>query len=1098
MSDNETLAGDLLAWLEGHGLARYHEVMVQEDINLDTIIDLDDADFQELGVSIGHRKALRRAIDQLKSEGRAEEPAEEAQRRQLTVLFCDLAESTKMARRYDAEDLAAILKRYHDRCYEIIASWGGRPLGTQGDGVIACFGLPKAQENDAERCVRAALEMSDAIRKLEFEDGLKLHSRIGVATGRMFVRGAVEEPGNVVGETLNLAARLQDCAAHDTVVLSSTTKRLVEKSTRLEHMGEHSLKGFADPVQVWTVGGMLGISDKLENQSAAGHRLVGRDREIAELRRLWEETKAGNGQVAVISGDAGIGKSFVLDAVRKFVDQEDHVHVRYFSAPFYENSALYPVIAQLTHAAGFRDGDDAATRLAKLGQLFDGHGPKDLALLADLLSIDAGGALPTLDMTAAQKKQETFAVLQSQLLRFAEDKPVVILAEDAHWADPTSLEFLTASVSQNVPNHRIMLIVTHRPPFDLGWSDQPHMTKFPLGRLSRDHSREIIMRVLGNDSYPLEIVHDIIENADGVPLFVEELARSVADQIKGDRHAKVQLPSSLEDSLRGRLDRLSHGKSVVQTASVFGRRFYVSLLEPILQMDAERMATAIREPIDADIIVAADDKSSETMLFRHALVQQAAYQGLLRAQRKDLHARIAALLLEHRPGMAETEPETLARHLAGSGQYAEAIKFLIAAGMRATSRAGQIEASNHYHAALEHLAELPPSKERDAQEVLLQALLGGALMATRGFAAPDVYNAFARARELCLSQRDNPMYCAVLYGLFTVNAARSNKEEAVPLAQEALDTFGDSPVPTWALAANFTYGVSRFYLGDMDEAQRHFEKTVALYTEDQHGTLVEQFGDDLAEFSMSYLQWLHLQKGDIDVSVSYLERAEAIANKHNNKNGQVRSIAFWMGRMQELGDLEAVAARAPKVIDISMKQGYPYWASAGTIGLGWTMACTGQPDGIEMIRGSLGFFDMIGQKTPQPYWRSYLVAGLIRCGRRDEALQEADIAIALTTDGLDRFYRPGVLRLKGEALLLDPADPAEAERLFREARAVADGNSMFMHSFRAVLSLARLPQAQGRGGEIREDLAQAISWITATEDFADLAEAKALLAELSG
>lgn len=1108
MTAKARAAEGLLKWLSAHGLAQYHRVMADEDITLDALEELDDTDLKELGFSIGHRKVLRRA---LAAEAKAETVGEAAntpaapadvdqgQRRQLTVVFCDLAGSTRLARTYDAEDMAQILHRYHDACYKIIQKWGGKPLGTQGDGVIACFGLPQAQENDAERCVRAALEMSAAISALEFEDGLKLDSRIGVATGRLFVRGAVEEPGNVVGDTLNLASRLQDAAAFNTVVISASTRRLIEKVARLSPLGQHDLKGFTDPVEIWTVEGMYEIADRLaETGGGPSLGLIGRQHEIDTLNRLWDLAKSGKGQVVSISGDAGIGKSYVLEALRSIVEQDDHVHIRYFSAPFYENSALFPVIAQLNHAAGIGESDDNATRLAKVAKLAPGADDTQMRLFADLMSIDAAGAWPPLDMTAAQQKLETFAALQSQLLDHAKDRPVLILAEDAHWADPTSLEFLTTVVTSVVPNNRVLLVVTHRPTRDLGWAEQDHLHRLTLDRLTPEQSRAIVLRVMGDIPCPPELMHDIVENADGVPLFVEELARSVAEQIAENGLGQVRLPSSLEDSLRGRLDRLSLGKKVIQTAAVFGRRFYLSTLRPLLDMPDTALSHAVQEPVDAKIIVPVDDSTSETMLFRHALVQQAAYEGLLRKQRSELHAQIAALLLEHNPTMAETEPETLARHFAGSGQFDAAIKFLIAAGQRATSRAAQIEATNHYQAALDLLNELPPSPARDSQEVLLQALLGGALMATRGFAAPDCYNAFARARALCVELGDNPMYCACLYGLFTVNASRSNKAEAVALADEMLETFGAAPVPSWAIAAQFSSGVARFFLGEMDAAKTHFEKAVALYTDDQHGPLVEQFGDDLAEFSLCYLHWLYLQQGQVDLSERTLSRAEKMANDLNNKNAQTRSIAFRMGRLQELEDVASVAEIAPKVIGISMQQGYPYWATAGQIGLGWVTALSGDESGTSMIEEGLAFFDMIGQKTPQTYWRTYLVAGLIKANRRADAIAAADYALAQSEGGLDRFYRGVLLRQKGTAMMLEPAAPEDAVACFEQGLAFAQSGGIHMHALGCVLALAEVRHGQGRGGEVSDQLRTAIDAISSSEDFAILSRAEALMAAIAG
>ena len=1098
MTEDNQATDALREWLETLGLEQYHAAMAEEDITLADLADLDDGDFRELGVSMGHRKTLRRAILAMGAGAEGAEGAEAGQRRQLTVLFCDLAGSTQLARKYDAEDMATILHAYHSACYKIVERWGGRPMGTQGDGVIACFGLPRAQENDAERCLRAALEMSQAIAALRFEDGLKLHSRIGVATGRLYVRGAVEEPGNVVGDTLNLASRLQDCAALDTVVLSRATKRLVEKVARLTSIGSHELKGFTEPVEIWTVKGMLDIADRLMAEEATLARgIIGREGEIARLKGLWEDAKAGRGQVAVLSGEAGIGKSAVLDALRGFVAQDDHVQIRYFSAPFYENSAMFPIIAQLSHAAGIEETDAPAERLAKIRQLMPDDDGQGIRLIADLLSVDAGDSFPPLDMTAAQQKLQTFAVLQEQLRHHAAERPVLILAEDAHWADPTSLEFLSAIVPQIVPENRVLLVLTHRPGVALGWAEAAHVHPVPLDRLTEAQAREIVERIMGDSPCPAELVREIVDNADGVPLFIEELARSAAEQMETEGFRHVKLPSSLEDSLRERLDRLSLGKTIIQTGAVFGRRFYLSLLRPLLGMEEAQVAMAAQEPVDAQIIRPLDDNGFETMIFRHALVQQAAYSGLLRTQRKELHKRIAALLLEHRPGLAETEPETLARHFAGSDQYAEAIRYLIAAGQRATSRAAQVEATNHYTAALDLLRHIPESRERDAQEVLLQALLGGALMATRGFAAPDVYNAFARARQLCQMLGDNPMYCACLYGLFTVNASRSNKDEAMALAEEMLGSFGASPVTSWAIAAQFAAGVAHFFQGRLDTAETHFQKAIDLYSEDQHAPLVEQFGDNLTEFSLCYMQWLCLQKGQIDRSAQYLDRAEKMANDLNNKNAQTRSIAFRMGRSQELGDVAAVAEIAPRVIDISMSQGYPYWATAGQIGLGWAMARGGSAEGAKMITAGLGFFDMIGQETPQTYWRTYLVGALIATGQREAAIAAADAALARAQGGLDVFCTAAMLRLKGEACLLAPAAEAEAEACFDSAREFAGARGMRMQSFGAVLSLARLRQAQGRGAEMRAALAEAIDGIEASDDFADLAEARALLSDLS-
>jgi tetratricopeptide (TPR) repeat protein len=534
-----------------------------------------------------------------------------------------------------------------------------------------------------------------------------------------------------------------------------------------------------------------------------------------------------------------------------------------------------------------------------------------------------------------------------------------------------------------------------------------------------------------------------------------------------------------------RLDRLSEGKTVVQTAAVFGRRFGTEPLRQTLELEKAPFGKAIAEPVEARILVAEGEAQAGTMLFRHALVQQAAYEGLARRQRQQLHARIASLLLEHEPGLADTEPETLARHFAGAGKYAEAVTYLISAGKKATERA-----------ALSHLENLPEGRARDTQEVLLRALLGGALMATRGFAAPEVYDAFARARELCIELGDSPMFCSCLYGLFTVAASRSNKDEAMALAAEMLATFGEVPVPSWQIAAHFANGVARFFAGEFDAAEVHFGKAIEIYTPDQHALLVEQFGDDLTEFSMCYQHWLHLLRGEIDASAKVHAQAEAMANALKNKNAQARSIAFLMGRMLELEVVDKVAELAPQVIEISTTQGYPYWACAGQIGLGWTMARAGHEDGLLPITGSLDFFDMIGQRNPQTFWRSSLIAAHTALGQRDAAIAAADTALEMSRSGLDCAFEALIVLRRGQAEMLAPADTKAAEASFSQAIELASAQGAYLYGLLAATERAALLIDQGREGDEGGTLAQITARIESSEGFPALTRAQDLLGQL--
>ncbi|KAJ03300.1 AAA family ATPase [Sulfitobacter mediterraneus] len=1083
-----TTANALAAFLTQHGLEQYAQVMSDQDLTLDDLRDLTEADLRELGLTIGHRKQLRRALDTAPDEALA-------QRRQVTIFFCDLVGSTQISARYDAEDMSDILERYHAHAASVIRSWGGMPLGTQGDGVVACFGYPKASENDAERAVSAALEISQSLQELQFGDGLVLNSRIGLETGRVFVRGPVSDSSALVGDTLNTAARLQDEAPANTVVVGKNTHSLIRNLADLDNLGDRQLRGFDQPVTIWQVNGMRDVSERDNAQDKGEIDLLGREADFDQLRGLWDSAKGGAGQVLMLSGGAGIGKSTLLKAFRRHVRAEGAQTFRYFCAPGYENSALYPIRAQLAHLTGLRgpiDAEDIAPKImARVGD-----DPTAVRLVADLLALDPGEAVPPLDMTAIEQKQATYGFLMQVVAQEASKAPLLMVVEDAHWADPSTLELLQVIVEQVIAPLPILLIVTQRPEGEVTLAPAAHVSTLALDRLDRTESLKLIAAVMGNSPCPPEILHKILEASDGIPLYLEELSRSVMDHpgSASGNFADVDVPITLEDSLMARIDRLPQGKSVVQTAAVFGRRFATPTLRTVLEMDEAPFASALVEPVKARILLPEKDAQSQTMQFRHALVQQAAYGRLARKQRQQLHAKIVALLLEHQPTLAETEPETLARHHAGAKQYGEAINFLILAGKKAAARAAQVEATNHYLTALDHLEYLPEGRARDEQEVLLRALLGAALMATRGFAAPEVYDAFARARALCLSLGDNVMYCSCLYGLFTVAASRSDRDEAMALAREMLDGFGECPVPSWAIAAHFAMGVAQTFAGELDNAAGSFDAALALYSPEQHGPLVEQFGDDLAEFSMCYMVWIHTMRGEIDQSRDLIAKAIEMASELNNKNALTRSTSFQMGRMMEMGLLDEVAKTAPRVIEISTLQGYPYWACAGRIGLGFTMASGGDEAGLPHIAESLAFFDMIGQRTPQTYWRSYLVAALTALGRPDEAVTAADEALEMSRSGLDCAFEPNLLWRRGQALR--QIDVTAAEASLRDGMAVGAKIGSHYYAFLCALELAELLIADGRSDAEAGALRAAMARISSSEPIPALTRAAEVLRDL--
>lgn len=895
----------------------------------------------------------------------------------------------------------------------------------------------------------------------------------------------------------HLASRLQDQAPTDGVVAGANTKRLIEKSIDLEFLDTRRLKGFDDPADIWTVLRVRDVEDRGDEKGVYLEGLLGREAEYDQIKNLWEKAKTGDGQVLVVGGEPGIGKSYLLGAARELAHADGANMLRLFCGQDYENSSLFPLRKQMMRMLGLTDGAEPSDVVLSISKNLGNTDPTTVRLMADLMALNPGVAFPPLDMTATQQKTATFDMVQAHIAGQASDDPLMVLMEDAHWADPTTLELLASIVTQTVPGQPILFVITHRPQVALEWGDLDYVHHTYLDRLSAAESRAVINRVMVGKSPPPEIVLTIQEAADGVPLFLEELSRSVMEQSEqaSGSFVGVSVPITLEDSLMARLDRLSSGKDVVQTAAVFGRRFPSPAVQKLLEMEPVIFDTAVSEPMEARILQADTGSSENTMFFRHALVQQAAYEGLARKQRQSLHEKIAALLLEHQPTIVETEPETLARHYAGAGNAVQAITYLIAAGKLATSRAAQVEATNHYLAALDLLDQLPVGRPREETEVALRALLGGALMATRGFAAPEVYDAFARSRELCQVLGDSPIYCSALYGLWTVEASRSNREAAFALADEMMASFAEIPVPSWAIAAHFAKGATCFFAGDLDQAETLFDKAIALYTADQHDMLVEQFADNLAEFSMCYRQWIHLLRGEFDASLAFLQRAEDMANALNNKNAQTRSIAFRMGRDLDLGEVAEVARQAPKLIDISTVQGYPYWTCAGQIGIGWAMASGGDENGLAPIQGSLGFFDMIGQKNPQAYWRTFLIASQSALGQRNAALETAEAALDMARNGLDSVFEALILVRRGEALLTDPADAPAAEADFREALAASQATGAHFYGFQAALALAELLQSQGRGDEEGGVLASLVDQFDGAE-FAAMTRARDLVAKL--
>ena len=686
-----------------------------------------------------------------------------AERRQLTVMFCDLVGSTALSSRLDPEDLREVIGAYNRAVGEIVAGFDGFVGRYMGDGVLVYFGYPQAHEDDAERAVRAGLGAIDAVSRLNVKS-VKLQARVGIATGLVVVgdligEGSAKEQA-VVGETPNLAARLQALAAPDALVIAASTRRLVGDLFEVRDLGAVEVKGIAAPVRAWQVLRPSAVESRFGAlRGSALSRLIGRDEEIDLLLRRWVRAKASDGQVVLASGEPGIGKSRLTAALEERLQTEPHIRLRYFCSPYHQDSALFPFVDQLGRAAGFARDDMPAAKLDKLDALLARAAPpdEDVAFLADLLSLPASDRHPLPNLSPQRKKERTLEALIHQLEGLTRRQPVLMVFEDAHWIDPTSRELLDLIV-ERVRNVPVLLLVTFRPEFQPPWTGQPQVTMLALSRLHRRDRTALVKQIAGGKTMPEEVVARIADRADRVPLFVEELTKSVLEsgllREEVDRYVldralpPFAIPTTLHNSLMARLDRLASVRLVAQIGAAIGREFSYALMQAVCCLPEDELQAALARLVASELVFERGTLPDAVYSFKHALVQDAAHSSLLRSARQQLHTQIAEALEAHSPELMDSQPELLAQHYAEAGLVEKSIVCWGKAGRRSAARSAMAEAAAQLQKGLDQLALLPDTPERKRQELELRSALGAVLFAVKGFAAPETGRAYARAREL--------------------------------------------------------------------------------------------------------------------------------------------------------------------------------------------------------------------------------------------------------------------------------------------------------------------------------------------------------------
>ena len=826
---------DISAWLRQLGMERYEQAFRENEVGLDVLPKLTAEDLKEIGViPVGDRRRLLEAIAVLCGESELAPPqaardvleslpkSAGAERRQLTVMFVDLVGSTALAGRLDPEDMGQVLRAYQERCAEVVRRWDGHVAKYMGDGVLAYFGWPQAHEDEAVRAVWAGLALVEAVGGMSAPTGEPLSARVGIATGLVVVgdligEGASQEQA-VVGDTPNLAARLQGIAAPSHVVIADATRRLLGASFDLKSLGARALKGIREPTRAFAVIRARPVESRFEAMSGpAVLPLVGRDQELALLLERWALAKAGEGQGVLLLGEAGIGKSRISRALLDAVADEPHTRIRYQCSPYHTDSALWPVTQQLSHAAGFGGDDDPDARLDKLEALLDQAGGRNAApLIADLLGLDARARYGKLNLTPQAQRSRTLDALVGQLLGLAARQPVLMVLEDAHWLDPTTLELIEQCLD-SIAAARVLILLTSRPHNQPALAAHPHVTRLTLNRLGRAGVEAIVAR-LGGDHLPTGTIDAIIARTDGVPLFVEELTKAVLET------GETSIPASLNDSLMARLDRIPEVKAVAQVAACIGREFSHALLAAVSDSSGADLVTALDRLAAAELIFRRDTPPEARYIFKHALVRDAAYQSLLKVRRQQIHAA----LFEELRRRGDVAPEVLASHAEAAGLAETAVRHWFEAGQRAAERFANQEAIAHLERSLDGLRSQPEKAERDRQELEALLVLGAALATARGYGVPEVGAAYARAEQLCARVSDTTHLPEILQALRVHHMVRPALKTAYRYGERILAIAREHRDDAWAMEGHLGVGIPLCHMGEFEPAAKHLEQAIAL------------------------------------------------------------------------------------------------------------------------------------------------------------------------------------------------------------------------------------------------------------------------------
>jgi len=1113
-------------WLEKLGLSEYTARFAENGIDISVLRYLTDQDLKDIGVVLGHRRKMLAAISELTgatpvtSEAAAVEAQpktqDSAERRQVTVMFSDLVGSTALSARMDPEDLRELISAYQKCAVEAVRRFGGFVARYMGDGVLVYFGYPEAHEDDAERAVRAGLELIATV--IALKTPASLQTRVGIATGLVVVgdligSGEAQERG-MVGETPNLAAHLQEIAGPNTVVIAEATRRLLGNLFELRDLGARDLKGIAEPVPAWVALRARTVESRFEALHPSGlTALVGREEETELLLRRWSRAKSGEGQVVLISGEAGIGKSRLTAALLETLAPEPHTRLRYFCSPQHTDSAFYSIIGQMERAAGLLHDDTSQQKLDKLDALLaqTSTSIQDAALIAEMLSLPNDGRYPAVELTPQQRRQKTLEALTAQIETLSRQKPVLMAFEDAHWADPTSLEAFGGAVDR-IRTLRVLLLVTFRPEFDAPWIGRPYVTALIVNRLAEHEAGAMIDRLVGNRLLSASIRHDIIERTDGIPLFVEEMTKAVLEAGSETAAARaiaavpspaLAVPASLHASLMARLDRLGGpAKELAQIAAAIGREFSHALLASVVRQPEAELRSALDRLIRAGLLRQQGDAPYATYFFKHVLVRDAAYSTLLREPRRALHARIAETLESQFAEISDNQPELLARHCTEAGQIEKAAALWGKAGLRSAQRSALVEAAEQLKRALDQIATLNATPALRCEEIKLQVALITPLLHVSGYAAPETRAAVERARLLIEQAEalgeppeDPLLLFSVLYGFWVANLVAFNGDVMPELAVQFLALADNQKATGPLMMGHRLMGLSLLHTGDIVDGRAHLDRAITLYDPAEHRPLATRFGQDIGAATLSWKSLAFWLLGYPQAALADSEHALKVAREigHSATLMYVLNFSAWTHIL--CGNYAAANALVDEFGALKDQTGSLFWGAWGMMQRGCLLALTGKAsDAVQTITSGVTAMQSTGTTMWMPLWLSYLTRANAEIGQFDNARHCIGEAMAAVETAKESWCEAEVNRIGGEIALLSPEpDLAKAEAYFERALTIARTQQAKSWELRAAMSMARLWRDQGKPQQARDLLAPVYNSFTEGFDTLDLKEAKALL-----